>query len=148
MYILTTSRTTVDLNVVLIMLGILILLIVGALLIMLLMRLNKTLSVINGIVKRREKDIERLIAILPEATENISDMTHSVKNVADSVCNITDRVKGSVDALSPANIMDKIGVIFQAAKKAFSFARQHMSAKADEEESTEESSEECNDHEE
>ena len=143
MYILTAPRT-VDLDVVLIMLGILILLVVGVLLIMLLIRLNKTISVINGIVKRREKDIERLIMILPEATENISDMTHSVKNVADSVCNITDRVKGSVDALSPTNIMDKIGVIFQAAKKAFSFARQHMSAKVAEEEP----SEACNDQEE
>ena len=146
MYIFATR--TVDLDVVLMMLGILVLLAVGILLVMLLIRLNKTVSVFNGILKRREKDIERLIMTLPETVENVNDMTQSVKGVADSVCNITDKVKGSVNVLSPAGMMDKISIIVQSAKKAFSFVRQHMSADAEEstEDSVEESNEEENDN--
>ena len=115
------AASTVDLDIILLILGILLLLIAGTLLILLLIKLNKTVSDINSILKNKKADIEKTIGNLPDLTDNLSKASGKIKDVASSVENVTDKVGTVVKTVSPGNVFSKVMVMFESAKKAFEY---------------------------
>jgi len=127
MYII--AATNVDLDVILLILGIVMVAAVGILLIMLLVKLNRTVSKVNTILNNKQKDIQKTISNLPEMTENISDAASKISDIAGSVSNITGKAEAMVSAVSPMNMFGKIPGVFKYARKAFGDAFKNFSSK-------------------
>lgn len=93
-------QTVVDLNVVLAVVGILMLVVVGVLLAILLIRLNKTVSKVNQMLDRKQDDIEKTISNLPALTKNIGDVAGEATKTVENVNQITGKVTGVVTSFT------------------------------------------------
>ena len=122
MYYLAANNT-INLDALLIIISIGVILAVGILLSIVLIKLCKTLSRVNCILKKKQADIERTIGNLPDMTENISDAAAEVREIATTVNNITGKVESTVEAVSINNIFAKIPGIAIGVKKAFEFVQ-------------------------
>lgn len=129
MSVIAARSISVDLDVLLIVISICVILAVGILLVILLIRLNKTVAKINSIISDKKADIEKTIENLPGLTENISDVAQEAKAVVSSVNNVTNKVESSVKAVSLNGMIGKIPVIIESCKKAFEFVSQAMAAR-------------------
>ncbi|MBU3158212.1 hypothetical protein KPL37_00300 [Clostridium frigoris] len=64
-----------------------------------LLKLIKTITSVNSIIKKNEDDIEEIISILPKTFKNWFEITDNVKDVTEVVVEKTASVLKSTDSL-------------------------------------------------
>lgn len=129
MYIIAATTFHVDLELIFLLLGILAVGVVGTLLTLVLLKLNRTMSRVDKILKNKQTAIEQTLGNLPDMTENISEASLQIKQVASSVGKITGKAEGAATAVQAGGMIAKITMIMESAKRGFDFVTKLLASR-------------------